>query len=365
MPEIEGTAECRRNACAIGYRAPTIGAMKKLFPSVAVLLSAIHLANAQLAPAGEVLIQSANRYFYFKSEGIFPSSTTFIYIDYGTGEFSSANPPISTNGSFSGVSSSGKTVSGQVSSASVSINYNGSSVSAPKLSSYGPTRALAGEWTGFFINPTTGLGFGAARITSQGQVVVLDGGQFFIDAGVGTGDASGNFSAPLLSGLTISGNLFPSFGRIIGDFNLSNGETDTAALIRTVPSRLLNISTRGFVGTGEQVLIGGFIIGDGGKTVLMDAKGPSLAASGVANPIQATLVSLYLGSQLIASNNGWRNSANANEIAASGIAPTDDRESALQVALEPGAYTVIVSSGDGSTGIGLVEVFGVGDTEGP
>jgi hypothetical protein len=63
-------------------------------------------------------------------------------------------------------------------------------------------------------------------------------------------------------------------------------------------------------------------------------------------------------------NNGWRNNANVAEIIASGLAPTDDRESALQVALEPGSYTAIVSSGNGSTGIGLVEVFGVGDTEG-
>ncbi len=56
---------------------------------------------------------------------------------------------------------------------------------------------------------------------------------------------------------------------------------------------------------------------------------------------------------------------NVAEIIASGVAPPDDRESALQIALEPGAYSVVVSSADGSTGIGLVEVFGVGDTEGP
>jgi hypothetical protein len=119
------------------------------------------------------------------------------------------------------------------------------------------------------------------------------------------------------------------------------------------------------VGTGDQVLIGGLIIGDGGKTVFIDAKGPSLAAFGVANPVHATRVDLHHGSQVIASNNGWRNNTNAAEIMASGLAPTDNRESALQVALEPGNYTVIVSSGDGSTGIGLIEVFGVGDTEGP
>ena len=106
-------------------------------------------------------------------------------------------------------------------------------------------------------------------------------------------------------------------------------------------------------------------VSDGGKTVFLDAKGPSLATQGVPNAVQATQIGLYSGSQLIASNDGWRNNSNVAEIIASGLAPTDDRESALQVALEPGAYTVIVSSGDGSTGIGLVEVYGVGDTLGP
>ncbi len=111
------------------------------------------------------------------------------------------------------------------------------------------------------------------------------------------------------------------------------------------------------------MLIGGFIIKGGGKTVFIDAKGPSL--SGVSDPVEATQLTLYFGSEVIASNNGWRNNANVGEIEASGLAPTDDRESALQVALEPGAYTVVVSSGNGSTGIGLVEVYGVGDTVGP
>ena len=68
---------------------------------------------------------------------------------------------------------------------------------------------------------------------------------------------------------------------------------------------------------------------------------------------------------MIASNQGWQNDPNASEIAAGGYAPLDSRESALKVSLEPGAYTVIVSSADNSVGIGLVEVFGVGSTGGP
>ncbi len=169
----------------------------------------------------------------------------------------------------------------------------------------------------------------------------------------------------MLGGATLTGQFAPTNGRAFGYVYSSFGGTGAYAAVRAVPSRLLNISTRGTVGTGESVLIGGFIVGSGGKTVFIDAKGPSLSAQGVSNPVQATQISLYFGSQLIAFNNGWRNNANVAEIAASGIAPTNDKESALQVALEPGAYSVVVSSGNGSTGIGLVEVFGVGDAGGP
>lgn len=343
--------------------------MKTFVPAALVcslLLLAASFARAQVAPAGDVLLHpDSTRYYFFRSEGSFVTGATFLYVNY-QGEVDAANPTVSPNGSFSAVSNLGRSVSGQISETTITINYNGSSVSGPKLSSYGPTRALAGLWTGPLNNSATGIGVGAAHITSQGQVIVSTSQGFSFDVGVGTVDASGNFSVPLLlSGLTMSGNAFPSFGRINATFNLSNGQTANLGLVRAIPSRLANISTRGFVGSGEQVLIGGFIVIDGGKTVLMNAKGPSLAAAGVASPVQATQISLYLGSQLIASNNGWRNNGNSSEIAASGLAPTDDRESALQVALEPGAYTVIVSSADGSTGIGLVEVFGVGDTEGP
>ncbi len=273
---------------------------------------------------------------------------------------------VQSNGTFSGISAvTGRSVSGTITDSTVSFTYNGVNVSAPKSSSYGSTSTFAGVWTGTIVDPISGGGSATAVITSQGQVFVTFLQDFVLNEGFGTISASGTFFVPLLDGRTISGLFSPSSGFFIGSLVISSGTIDTVSLVRAVPARLANISTRGFVGTGELVLIGGFIVTDGGKTVLMNAKGPSLAVAGVANPVQATQISLYLGSQLIASNNGWRNNLNFGEIAASGLAPTDERESALQVALEPGAYTVIVSSADGSTGIGLVEVFGVGDTEGP
>jgi hypothetical protein len=112
------------------------------------------------------------------------------------------------------------------------------------------------------------------------------------------------------------------------------------------------------------VLFAGCIGADGGKTVLMTGKGPTLAASGVPNTVHNPRIDLYRGGEVIASNSSWQANANAAEIAASGVAPTDDRDAALQIDLEPGAYTAIVSSEDETTGIGLVEVFGVGSAVG-
>jgi hypothetical protein len=337
------------------------------FSSVLMILFGARSASAQIAPAAVAMTQGGpGEYYFFRSEAAAVPGG-FIYLNYGTGAIDAILPRIAPNGTFFGTSQrTGLSVSGRVLASTVNFTYNGFSGSAPKASSYGPTRRLAGDWLGTVVDPNTGIGSGQAVISSQGQMAVFFLQDFFINAGIGTINSSGHFSVPLTNGTTISGVFAPSFGRFSGSYHVSTGGSESAAVVRAGRARLSNISTRGFVGTGEQVLIGGFIISDGGKTVFIDAKGPSLAAFGVANPVHATRIDLHRGSQIIASNNGWRNNANAAEMMASGLAPTDDRESALQVALEPGNYTVIVSSGDGSTGVGLVEVFGVGDTdEGP
>ncbi len=86
-----------------------------------------------------------------------------------------------------------------------------------------------------------------------------------------------NISILLLSGRAIAGVFSPSNGTAQGTFSISTGGTQSYSLLRAVPARLANISTRGVVGAGEQVLIGGFIIVDGGKTVVIRALGPSLS----------------------------------------------------------------------------------------
>ena len=121
---------------------------------------------------------------------------------------------------------------------------------------------------------------------------------------------------------------------------------------------LLNISTRGKVLTGGDVMIGGFIIqGDSPQTVVVRARGPSLTAAGVPGALQDTVLQLFSGPTAIASNDDWPASADAAAIQSSGFAPSDTRESVIRITLNPGAYTAIVTGKNGTTGVGIIEVF--------
>ena len=121
---------------------------------------------------------------------------------------------------------------------------------------------------------------------------------------------------------------------------------------------LINISTRGKVLTGDNVMIGGFIIqGDSAKTVLIRAVGPNLSNYGVTGVLANPKLQLYSGQTVIATNDDWGKSKNASAITATGLAPVNPLESAILITLQPGAYTAIVSGADGGSGVGIVEVF--------
>jgi hypothetical protein len=123
---------------------------------------------------------------------------------------------------------------------------------------------------------------------------------------------------------------------------------------------LINISTRGFVGTGDQVLIGGFVVAGTPTQVIIRAIGPSLAQVNppVAGALADPQLQLFSGQNVIESNDNWRDSPNAAAIEAAGLAPSDDREPAILVeGLEAGPYTVIVSGAGGTTGVALVEIY--------
>ena len=123
-------------------------------------------------------------------------------------------------------------------------------------------------------------------------------------------------------------------------------------------SALQNVSTRGLVGVGSNVLIGGLIIGPGqNPTVIARAIGPSLATAGISNPLSEPLLELHdSNGALLETNSGWKDTS-AAELTAIGFAPADDRECAIIRSLPTGSYTTVVRGESGSTGIALVELY--------
>lgn len=148
-----------------------------------------------------------------------------------------------------------------------------------------------------------------------------------------------------------------------------SGPSGTAGIVyRIVPvaSRMLNISTRLRVETGENALIGGFIVtGSESRRVIVRAIGPSLTASGVTGALADPTLELFGPDPSVppvATNDNWRDSQ-AQEIQETGIPPASDAESAIVATLSPAAYTAVVRGKNNMTGVGLVEVYDLGQTQ--
>jgi arylsulfate sulfotransferase len=128
-----------------------------------------------------------------------------------------------------------------------------------------------------------------------------------------------------------------------------------------VQSRVQNLSTRGTVMSGDNVLINGFIVsGTSPKTVVVRALGPSLSSFGLSGVLADPVLTVYSSSgEIIESNDNWQTDAGATFIAQNGLAPSDPSEAAAVVAnLAPGAYTVVVTGGNSTEGgISLAEVY--------
>ena len=122
-------------------------------------------------------------------------------------------------------------------------------------------------------------------------------------------------------------------------------------------SKLANISTRAFVGTADNVVIAGFILGgnNGNDGIVARGIGPSLAGSGVPNPLADPTLELRNsnGALLIADNNWQDNPAQAALITAAGLAPSNNLEAAIAATLPPGAYTALLAGLNNGTGLGL------------
>jgi ethanolamine utilization microcompartment shell protein EutS len=151
-----------------------------------------------------------------------------------------------------------------------------------------------------------------------------------------------------------------------------NGNSSGVALVevydlnQNVDSRMANISTRAFVSTGDNIVIAGFLLSDQivSARVIIRGMGPSLTAGGIPNVLADPTLELHdTNGVLLIANNDWQdNAAQAAEIIAAGLAPTNSLESAIAATLPPGVYTALFAGLNDGTGIGVVEVYDRGAT---
>jgi hypothetical protein len=132
-------------------------------------------------------------------------------------------------------------------------------------------------------------------------------------------------------------------------------------LSQTVAAKLANISTRAFVSTGDDIVIAGFILGNhsGHDRIVVRGIGPSLTPLGVANALaNPTLELRDNNGALLIGNNDWQDDpAQASELSAAGLAPTNPLESGIAATLPPGLYTALLAGLNNGTGVGVVEIY--------
>ncbi len=232
----------------------------------------------------------------------------------------------------------------------------------PELTQYGVPNALA--------NPILELhnGTGALIATNNDWQTTILGG---IITGSQVSDIQNSGHAPTeASESAIIANLQPgNYTAILRGVNNTTGVAlvEVYDLTPGASSSLGNVSTRSFVQTGSNVMIGGFIVqGNGPKRVIIRALGPELTQFGVLNALANPRLELHNGSgALIGSNDNWQTTivggiitgSQVTDIQNSGHAPTDASESAIIANLQPGNYTAIVNGVSNTTGVALVEVY--------
>ncbi len=158
----------------------------------------------------------------------------------------------------------------------------------------------------------------------------------------------------------------PSFSLILQVFALALGLNLAAGgALAADNDRLVNLSTRGLVGTGENVMLTGFVIGDGApKKVLIRAVGPGLTHYGISSPLADPVIALYDSKGVaVAANDTW-SQADASTMAGAGAFALDpgSKDAALVATLSPGLYSAQVSGVGGTSGVALLEVY---DISGP
>jgi hypothetical protein len=212
----------------------------------------------------------------------------------------------------------------------------------------GPSLSLAGR----LENPTLELYGPGGLITSNDNWQNAPNKQEIIDSTVAP---TNDLESAIVATLPANGTGYTAIVRGVND-GTGIGVVEAYDLDRSVDSKLANISTRGFVQTGDNVLFAGMIVvGQTSQKVIIRALGPSVPVPGAMT--DPTLELYDANGGLLEANDNWVDSPNKQAIIDSTIPPTNDLESAIVRTLSPANYTAIVRGVGDATGIAVVEVY--------
>ena len=233
----------------------------------------------------------------------------------------------------------------------------GQAVTAVRSSSFGPSDDIPGRFTGvatavdgsnldvkividaqsniFFIaadGSNVRGGFGTLNLATKAKAGTAPGNDHGQDADdledfnehLNDDHPNAGFSLTLLSGEAVTGSLTYGHGVQLGDFTLGGVTYFFRAPQESSENHLANISTRGFVSTGQGQLIGGFIVTGGPKFVLVRALGPSLAAQGVTPVLANPMLKLMSGATELRANDDWQSESNSDDIISTTIPPVSN-----------------------------------------
>ncbi len=381
--------------------------LNRLFVTCGLLLAFATVGRAEESHRGfyEADLASGGKAIFFV-QGNQALSVYLFQVASSTASF--AGGTIAADGTFSVTTSSGVVVSGALRGDDdsggfdddlVSATVGGQAVTASRISAFGPSDDIPGRFVGtarsadgssldlklvvdsqnrIFLIAVDGAsvlgGFGTVSVVSTSSKAQHgDDDPPGDDRGHGADDdiqqdlnednhdleSSATFSLTLLSGEHVTGSLTFGHDSLFGDFTLAGVSYSFFSSRESSGNKLANISTRGFVSTGQGQLIGGFIVIGGPKMVVIRALGPSLASQGVSPVLANPVLTLLDGNTVVASNDDWQSASNSDDIVATTIPPENPNEATILVRLEPGAYTAVVAGANDTTGIALIEVYGL------
>ncbi|MEY2877838.1 MAG: hypothetical protein RLZZ15_218 [Verrucomicrobiota bacterium] len=303
------------------------------------------------------------------------ADVSVIVVDPLSNSFGASNAvKAAANGTFTGVYSL-TTISGQIApngnvtgtASGVGLNFT-----ARRAPLAGPTQAFEGYYEGWVFDPNNRLLATSLAVSADGLLYMfIQDGPDVVDAGYGTIDARGIFSVRDSRGRVSSGSIITSAAGLAWNGRFSKTGVGAYTFVvgkRTAADKFVNISTRGKVEPGAGAMFAGFAVTGGAKTLLIRGVGPGLAAFGVGDALPDPVLTLFLGSEIIATNDNWSVTAatttlaevrdTAARLGAFAFA-ANSKDSALLIRLEPGLYTARLSDATDQTGVGLIEVYEV------